>query len=361
MKILIIEDEPGIRQTLQDMLEINGHSVMAAADGVAGVQLAAQSPDLILCDIAMPGMDGYEVIAAIQQLPASREVPFIFLTARADRDDQRRGMALGADDYITKPFSEREILEAIAARVLRQQPIRERIEHLLNDHRLAVSANWSHELLTPLVGVLGGLEMIEEEADRIQPGELRDLLRLIRGGAERQQTLSRKLILHYELERLKGVTPRTNLFYCDAPAAITAGAARAAEEEQRYPDLTVQCAPGAVPVSESHLLATIAELVGNAFRFSKPGQGVAVTGNAHPQGYRIEIIDQGPGLTPEQCAQIGPFVQFGRERREQQGLGLGLAIARSVAEIAGGRLILQPGPAGRGLHVTLDLPPAVEI
>jgi signal transduction histidine kinase len=100
------------------------------------------------------------------------------------------------------------------------------------------------------------------------------------------------------------------------------------------------------------------ELVGNALRFSVPGQRVTVTGSAHATGYRIKILDQGPGMTPEQCAGIGPFVQFGREKREQQGLGLGLAIARSVAEIGGGGLSLQAGPGGRGLLATLDLPVA---
>lgn len=121
MNILIIEDEPAIRETLQLCLELNGHTVIAAEDGPAGVRLAAQRPDLILCDVGLPGLDGYGVIAAIQQLPACRDIPFIFLTARAGRDDLRRGMSLGADDYITKPFTQRDILDAIAARLRRQQ------------------------------------------------------------------------------------------------------------------------------------------------------------------------------------------------------------------------------------------------
>jgi len=120
MKILIIEDEEDIRQTLQDLLEIHGHTLLAAAEGREGLKLAEERPDLILCDINMPGMNGYEVVAAIQQLPHCRDIPFIFLTAMADRAAQRRGMELGADDYLTKPCSERELLEAIAARVRRQ-------------------------------------------------------------------------------------------------------------------------------------------------------------------------------------------------------------------------------------------------
>jgi CheY-like chemotaxis protein len=105
LKILIIEDEAAIRDTLRDLLELNGHTVLAAPDGPEGIGLAAAGPDLIFCDIGLPGMDGYEVIAAVRRIPACHDIPFVFLTARAERDDQRRGMALGADDSQPPPMT----------------------------------------------------------------------------------------------------------------------------------------------------------------------------------------------------------------------------------------------------------------
>lgn len=356
MNILIIEDEPAIRETLQELLELNGHTVLVAADGLRGVELAREGPEFILCDVGLPGIDGYRVITEVRKLPQCRDIPFIFLTARAERDDQRRGMALGADDYITKPFTERDIMDAIAARVSRQQPLRERLEQLLAERRTVFTANWSHELMTPLNGVLGGLELIEQEAENIKPGELRDLLSLIRSGAERQQALSNKLMLYYELESVLAKPERPPAAYLSGLPAIKDGAGQAARQEGRTADVRIDCAPGRLPMPPVYAGRAVAELVGNACRFSRPGQPVVVTGTLQDGHYRIEVADRGSGMTEEQCARFGPFIQFGRDKREQQGLGLGLAIAASTARLAGGRLVLAPRTDGPGLRATLELP-----
>lgn len=357
MNILIIEDEDDIRQTLQDLLEINGHTVLAAADGRAGVDLAqGHRPELILCDINMPGMDGYAVLETLRQHPECRDIPFIFLTALADRAALRRGMTLGADDYITKPFTEREILDAIAARVRRQRPLRERLEALMAERQREAGAAWSHELMTPLNGVLGGLQLIEAEAEAIKPEDLKDLLGLIREGAERQQRLSRQLVLHYELMQLKSAPLPASRLGCDAASGIAAGAAEAAARHRREADVTARADDAHLPLAAAHLAAAVAELTGNALRFSSPGQPVTVTGTAAAGRYHIAVTDQGPGMTAEECRSFGPFVQFGRAKREQQGLGLGLAIAQAVAELGGGHLQLHPGPDGRGLRAIIDLP-----
>jgi len=352
MKLLVIEDEELIRFTLREILELNGYEVWTAADGREGVDLARRGPDLILCDVGLPGLDGHGVLRALQQLPECRDIPFIFLTARAGREDLRRGMALGADDYITKPFTEREILDAIAARVRRQRPLRERIEQLVAEHDREADADWSHELMTPLNGVFGALQLIEAEAETIKPGELKELLALIRTSAERQLQLSRKLVLHFDLQRRRGHPPAGR---CDPAAAVTAAVARVGAAENRATDLAVAAEPGLVPGDAAHLAEAVAELVENACRYSPAGTGIRVVGEALPGRYRITVEDRGDGLSAEECAALRPFVQFRRDRREQQGLGLGLAIARTVAEEAGGRLEVGPAPGG-GLRVVLDLP-----
>jgi len=117
-KILVIEDEEFVRETISDMLEIEGYIPILANNGESGLNcLSELRPDLILCDINMPVMDGYEVLERIKSTGDLSSIPFIFLTAKASNNDMRRGMELGADDYIFKPFKARDLLNAINTRL----------------------------------------------------------------------------------------------------------------------------------------------------------------------------------------------------------------------------------------------------
>ncbi len=123
-KILIIEDDPIIRELIADLLDASDYEPMSAENGAVGLQMAQEKmPDLILCDIMMPDLDGYAVLSALRQELATSAIPFVFLSAKADKPDIRRGMALGADDYLTKPFRRDDLLEAIEVRLARQDTI----------------------------------------------------------------------------------------------------------------------------------------------------------------------------------------------------------------------------------------------
>jgi DNA-binding NarL/FixJ family response regulator len=127
-KILIIEDEPEMRRNITALLSYHQYQPLAAENGRAGVEVARrEKPDLVLCDVMMPELDGFGVLQALQSDPALARIPFIFLTARGERDDLRSGMDLGADDYLTKPVANADLVRAIAARLRRsdQQANRE--------------------------------------------------------------------------------------------------------------------------------------------------------------------------------------------------------------------------------------------
>ncbi len=124
-KILVIEDNLDVRENLVELLELDGYSILDASNGREGVQLAIQEkPDLILCDIMMPELDGYGVLKILSRNAELMHTPFMFLTAKADKSDIRKGMGLGADDYLTKPFNEVELLESIEIRLKKSSDLK---------------------------------------------------------------------------------------------------------------------------------------------------------------------------------------------------------------------------------------------
>jgi CRP-like cAMP-binding protein len=124
-KILLIEDNKDMRENTAEILELANYEVITAANGRAGVEKAAKElPDIIICDIMMPDLDGYGVLYLLSKNIDTAGIPFIFLTAKAERADLRKGMSMGADDYLTKPFEEMELLNAIEARLKKNEVFR---------------------------------------------------------------------------------------------------------------------------------------------------------------------------------------------------------------------------------------------
>jgi len=357
LKVLVIEDDVRWRTWVESNLESAGHHVHTASDGIVGLEMIAQvKPDVILCDIEMPRLNGFGVLEALRQQPGISDIPLIFLTSRNARVDQRKGMALGADDYLTKPFSREELLSAIAGALSRRETLAERLRHYTEEHRRELAAPWAHELLTPLNGILGIASMLEAEPGAISPAELRELARSIHASARRQQEFARKLVQHFQVEQMKEFNWRDPAAVVEAGAGIEDEAIGVAERMGRSTDLQVECVRAAVAINVQWLRALAAELTENACKFSPKGSPVTVTARVVDGLYRIEITDLGPGMTPEERSSIAAFRQFDRAKHEQQGLGLGLSLVRNVARLHRGSCGLEPGPGGQGLRAVVELP-----
>lgn len=144
-KILVIEDEELVRENILDLLEAEDFDTIAAANGKIGLNLAlSESPDLILCDMMMPELDGYGVLTTLRQEPATATIPFIFLTAKSAKADFRQGMDMGADDYLTKPFTRAELLSAIVNRLEKQAALK---KHLLSAQSATMASSPKMQLL----------------------------------------------------------------------------------------------------------------------------------------------------------------------------------------------------------------------
>ena len=171
-----------------------GFSPREAKDGPTGIRLAlAEPPDLIICDVRMPEMNGYETLAAIRDLPGIASIPFIFLTAAIDKSDMRRGMVCGADDYLTKPFTPDELLEAVTIRLARQTELEcasyKRAEKL---HK-GVEHLFSQELAGPLDGILGVTADLLRDPDQLAPEKVAASARQINQSARRLNELAKSL------------------------------------------------------------------------------------------------------------------------------------------------------------------------
>lgn len=170
-RILVIEDEDVIRQNVIEMLEFEGFEMSGAADGLRGLQMARELlPDLVICDIMMPELDGYGVLEELRHDSATATMPLIFLTAKADRDSMRVGMNLGADDYLTKPFTQAELLEAIHSRLDRHATIEsQRLESLLRrslQMHESERQQLARQLSEDVEHLLTGLKMIVSASER---------------------------------------------------------------------------------------------------------------------------------------------------------------------------------------------------
>ena len=361
--ILIIEDEEPLRQTLADRLTMEGFRVQTAADGYEGVRQAeAEPPDLILCDIMMPGMDGYTVLQTLQAEERTASIPFIFLTAKANPQQVRAGMELGADDYLCKPVSKGVLLAAIRSRLERRRQQQQRLDQNLAAVRLEVVRRLPHELLTPLTGLLAAGQLLEAEDPTKPFAGIRDIGRVIRLASERLHRTIRRFLSYAELmaasqdekaqEQLRGTE------YFSAMSFTADLTKRLAQRDSRLDDLQLDLREVEVVLSSAHFADLVTELVDNAFKFSVSGEVVRVHLNILPEeGCLLEVVDHGRGMTLGQLSQVAAFRQFDSERWAQAGTGLGLALVQQIAALYGGRFAIESDPA-KGTRVAVRLPRA---
>lgn len=150
-KIVLIEDNLEMRENTTEILELANYEVLAAANGKLGVELAEKElPDLIICDIMMPVMDGYGVLESLAKKDETASIPFIFLTAKAERSDLRKGMDLGADDYLTKPFDDLELLNAVSSRLRKSEVLKRNFTRDMNGFNEFMEAVKGLDTLTKL-------------------------------------------------------------------------------------------------------------------------------------------------------------------------------------------------------------------
>lgn len=345
-KILVIDDEEWLREMIHLALQQRGFEVIEAANGADGIELARKElPDLILCDINMAKLDGFQTLQALRYEAPTAAIPFILMTGLADNASMRHGMDLGADDYLPKPFTTDGLYAAVDARLKKAQTVRDEAERKLAHLRDNISMMMPHEMRTPLNGILSNAELLAHSAATLKSGEVAEIGQDIHQSGERLERLIENFIVYAQLELVAADPKNVNALRIgrtEKPVGLIQQHATAqAVHAKRPQDLSLELAEIPVPIADEYLSKITDELVQNAFKFSEAGSPVGVSLSEAFNTVALSVSDRGRGFNTEQITRIGAYMQFDRKLHEQQGLGLGLTIAKRLVELHGGKFSIM--------------------
>jgi signal transduction histidine kinase len=362
-RILVVEDHEPLLEAIQEILTMEGYDVLRANDGLEALAIMEKRhPDLILADIMMPNMNGYELYEEVRTRSEWVTIPFIFLTAKASKEDRIKGKKLGVEDYLTKPFESEELMVAIESRLKRAQAIREVTESEFDLLKQQIVTALGHELRTPLTYVRSYTEMALDDIPSLTSEELDSFLQGIKRGADRLTRLVDDLLLLVRLDTGRTAEEFKILAHVTYdPGDIITRTVRQHRPSATAKGLTLETQiPSNLPpvyLCEFLLVDALGRLIENAIKFSKDhGEPVTVSARSTEGWLRVSVTDRGIGIHPEQIPNLFQrFHQIDRETMEQQGVGLGLSIAQELIKLHQGKITVESS-LGQGSTFTIHLP-----
>ncbi|MEG4343179.1 hybrid sensor histidine kinase/response regulator [Microcoleus sp. A003_D6] len=369
--ILIVDDEPDNFDVLETLLSEQEYELYYAANGQDAIaSLDLFKPDIILLDVMMPGIDGIEVCRQIKAMSKWKAVPIIMVTALSSKSDLAKCLTAGADDFISKPLNGIELRARVHSmlRIKQQYDNIQNLYHIqentvnvlestLNELRGNLASSLSHELNTPLNGILGTIGLLKDDLEDMDIAEIREMLGWADSSARRLEKLTKKFLIYLELElsasRQHKIESAQTQF---SASAIEAALKSQAESVNRNNDLVLALEEAEIALSDRYLSTIVYQLVDNALKFSSPGTTIKVSSKVVGKMLNLSVHDSGRGMTEEQIAKIGAFMQFERKTYEQQGIGIGLKIVKKIVEQAGGEFsITSIYQKETTVHITLPI------
>ena len=354
--ILIVDDTPANLQLLVNLLSVQRYRIRPVTSGEAALKaVALQAPDLVLLDINMPGMNGYEVCKRLKRDPDTAHIPIIFISALTEVAEKVNAFSAGGVDYVTKPFQVEEILARVGTHLALRRSRLELEQSLarlreLEELRDSLTHMIAHDMRSPLLSVGLGLEIMEDEFRLAEP----PARKLITDARVCVSTLVGMVTQMLDVSRLEhGNLPLERKDFDLAKAAAEVVELLQGSREHEF---GIQ-ADGPVMVSaDRELLRRVLDnLITNAVKFT-PKQG-RITVSLKPAGpdLRVEVVDQGPGISAEKQARL--FTKFGQLEASEakRGFGLGLAFVRLAIEAHGGQVGVSSQP-GQGSTFWFTLP-----
>ena len=332
-KILAIEDERVNRRIIEETLRSGGYQALIAENGEIGLNLAQiETPDLILCDIMMPQLNGYQVLQALRDSEETNAIPIIFLTGKDSWDDLRRGMDLGVDDYLTKPFNPKELLGAVASRLERQAIYTRKLQqkHQQIEELEKLTSIASHEFRTPLAVISSSVGILKSFSQELSEEKKQEHLQIIQTYVKHTTQLLDDIL---NVNRSEGDKICINL----EPIALFEFCQNLIQEMQmssdRHEILFTYKTENAMPIGEINALLDkkilrqiLINLLSNAIKYSPDGGEVRLKLIASDRQIEFQVRDSGIGIP--KCDRAVLFESFNRASNVGtiQGTGLGLSI-----------------------------------
>ncbi|MBU2493577.1 MAG: response regulator [Bacteroidetes bacterium] len=345
-KIVLIEDDLLLVQNLTEILREEGFEVVPTSSGIEGLNLVKfHLPDLVICDILLPEFNGLVIKDELNKDPFVSTIPFIFLTAKSGKEDIRKGMEVGADDYLIKPFTVEDLLKSIYSRLKKNDIFKKHTKELTK----SITLSLPHEFNNPLLTVLGYSEIIMDMGGDTKNinSEIIKYAGIINSAGKELHGLLKRFLLISKLETIFSDADEVKKYNENRTKFIWS-----ADIKNNIIELSREKYDNMVIVQENseNVLLNISgedieilytELLENAFKFKAKNTQVYVSESIEDRFYCLQFKNFGRGMTKEQISRIGIFQQFDRERYEQKGSGLGLSIAKRLIELNKGYLRIE--------------------
>ncbi len=365
--VLVIDDSPTNLKLLFTTLSKAGFQVVSARDGESGVEQAIHmKPDIILLDILMPGIDGFETCRRLKTHKATQDIPVIFMTVLSEPVDKLKGFNVGGVDYITKPLHYEEVLARVNTHLTiwrQQEQLQEQAEQLqeLNASKDKFFSIVSSDLQSPFEELLYFTEFIKENIEDCSRDEIKEIARTLRSSVENLHELLRNLFTWSSVQR---GTIEYHPQYIDIREIIGRNLALfKPNAEQKHITLS-SLIQGEVPVyaDAGMVYAVIRNLISNALKFTEAGGNIKISAAQNKEFVEVSVSDTGIGISEEDLSKL--FRIDVKNQRigtsGEEGTGLGLILCKELIEKNGGNLSLE-SEVGRGTRVTFTLPkPPIE-
>lgn len=342
--ILVVEDDKDLRNDISEILSEAEFNVLQAGNGKEAIDIIKESvPDLVVSDIMMPNLDGYGLLDYFQNEPILENVPFIFLSAKSTENDLRFGMNKGADDYLTKPFRAKDLVNAVQTRLSKKNKWQKNFSKIRESFSLAIP----HELRTPLIPIMGFSDLILEEFENLGKDEIFNMVKGIKSGAIKLYSRVEKFILfssiHGELndpDTLKELK-KENLEV--SGNEIISNIIEVSKVLNRAADLNIQTTfeKGLLKIPAYHLAFLINELTENACKHSNPDSQIEITLSYDRDYFIISFKNYGSSLDKEKIRKINLFQRFSNTEQTQIESGIGLCLVKEVIATFNGKLDIE--------------------